>query len=180
MPVDAKYATFWRRFWAAVLDALLFWPLGWLDEWIWGATRSAAVLVPWYVLYSLSFVAYSIVLHGLYGQTLGKAIMGVKVVDLSEGPLSMTQAVLRDSFILVLTAYGLASGLRAVAAGTSPYGTAFELGIADWIFIYANLGWFLLELLTMLFSRKRRAIHDFIAGSVVIRVDRAERTSLAQ
>jgi uncharacterized RDD family membrane protein YckC len=168
-----KYATFWRRFWAAIADALLFWPLGWVDEWVWGATSSTAILVPWYVVYSVSFVAYSIVLHGLYGQTLGKALMGVKVVDLSEGRLSMTQAVLRDSFILVLTAYGLAVGLRAVAAGISPYDGAFELGIADWVFVYANLGWFLLELVTMLFNRKRRAIHDFIAGSVVIRLERA-------
>jgi len=30
--------------------------------------------------------------------------------------------------------------------------------------------WFLLECVTMLFSAKRRAIHDFIAGSVVVRI----------
>ena len=29
--------------------------------------------------------------------------------------------------------------------------------------------WLLLEYITMLFSQKRRAIHDIIAGSVVIR-----------
>jgi uncharacterized RDD family membrane protein YckC len=33
------------------------------------------------------------------------------------------------------------------------------------------LVWILLELITMLANKKRRAIHDFIAGSVVIRTD---------
>ena len=31
-------------------------------------------------------------------------------------------------------------------------------------------GWTLLEVLTMLTNAKRRAIHDFIAGTVVVRV----------
>jgi uncharacterized RDD family membrane protein YckC len=35
----------------------------------------------------------------------------------------------------------------------------------DWL---ATL-WFLLEIATMLTNEKRRAVHDFIAGSVVIR-----------
>jgi uncharacterized RDD family membrane protein YckC len=34
------------------------------------------------------------------------------------------------------------------------------------------LAWFTLEIVTMLSNRKRRAVHDFIAGSVVMRVDR--------
>jgi uncharacterized RDD family membrane protein YckC len=32
--------------------------------------------------------------------------------------------------------------------------------------------WFVLELLTMLTNNKRRALHDFIAGSVVVRLAR--------
>ena len=38
-----------------------------------------------------------------------------------------------------------------------------------WIGVYGLLAWFLLELVTMLFNPKRRAVHDFIAGSVVKR-----------
>ena len=178
--MDKKYATFWPRVLAAILDTLILWPLGWADELIWGATKSTAILVPWYLLYSFSFVAYTIILHGVYGQTIGKAITGVKVVDLSEGRLSMKQAVLRDSVILLITALGVGSGLRIAAAGISPYGNPFEMTAVDWIFIYATLGWSILEVLSMLLSKKRRAIHDFIAGSVVIRVKRAGAVSPAR
>ena len=31
------------------------------------------------------------------------------------------------------------------------------------------MGWFLLEIVTMTFNSKRRALHDFIAGSVVVK-----------
>jgi hypothetical protein len=43
--------------------------------------------------------------------------------------------------------------------------------IEDWMWEGAILfGWMLLEAVTMLTNAKRRAIHDFIAGTVVIRV----------
>lgn len=35
--------------------------------------------------------------------------------------------------------------------------------------MYSTFGWFGLEVVTMLTNNKRRALHDFIAGSVVIR-----------
>ena len=38
-------------------------------------------------------------------------------------------------------------------------------------FLSISLLWFLLELITMLTNKKRRAIHDYIAGSVVIRYE---------
>ena len=41
------------------------------------------------------------------------------------------------------------------------------------LLIYAHLIastlWYVAELVTMLFNRKRRAVHDFIAGTVVVR-----------
>jgi hypothetical protein len=36
---------------------------------------------------------------------------------------------------------------------------------------FANLGWFLLEITTMFTNSKRRAFHDLIAGTVVVRVE---------
>ena len=37
------------------------------------------------------------------------------------------------------------------------------------ILFWAALGWFLLEIISMITNAKRRAFHDFIAGTVVIR-----------
>jgi|KBSSwiStaDraftv2_1062776.scaffolds.fasta_scaffold377196_2 uncharacterized RDD family membrane protein YckC len=167
-----KYRTFWPRFWAGFIDAFVLLPLGWVDSAVWDNISATAFLVPWFVLYSLSDVAYTIVLHGLYGQTIGKRLMGVKVLDKSEARLSMGQAVLRDSVLLAFVAWGLFLDLPTVIAGNSPYAEGAPIGIARLIALYAMFAWFVLELLTMLTNNKRRALHDFIAGSVVVRLAR--------
>jgi len=96
----------------------------------------------------------------------------VKVLDKSEARLSMGQAVLRDSVLLAFVAWGLFLDLPTVIAGNSPYAEGAPIGIARLIALYAMFAWFVLELLTMLTNNKRRALHDFIAGSVVVRLAR--------
>jgi len=40
--------------------------------------------------------------------------------------------------------------------------------------MYGSLVWFVAELVTMLTNAKRRAVHDFIARSVVVRLSHLE------
>jgi uncharacterized RDD family membrane protein YckC len=168
----SKYRTFWPRFWAGLIDALLFVPLAWLDHEIWQTVDSRLVLVPWFIVESLAWCAYSIVLHGLRGQTLGKQLTGVKVLDISESKLTMKQAVLRDALPVLLTAYGLIHDLPTVVSGGNPYDRTHDASAADVALAFGANLWFFLEVATMLWNEKRRALHDFIAGSVVVRVDR--------
>jgi len=165
-----KYHTFWPRFWAGWIDWLVLTPLWLADFLIWANVSSLALLVPWYLVYAFVEPVYSITLHAKYGQTVGKMVMGVKVLDVSEQKLSLRQAVLRDIVPLVLTIIGTASLLPAVLKGGNPYAGTVELTTLDLVSIYAGAGWALLELVTMLSNSKRRAIHDFIAGSVVVRL----------
>jgi uncharacterized RDD family membrane protein YckC len=37
-----------------------------------------------------------------------------------------------------------------------------------YLILFSTSGWLLAELITMLFNKKRRAIHDFLGNSVVI------------
>jgi uncharacterized RDD family membrane protein YckC len=92
---DPRYRTAWRRFWAGLIDGFVLLPLNWLDGWIWSAFHTPLLLVPWFVLYSISFVAYSVLLHWRWGQTLGKRVTRVRVHSLSGGPLSLRQAAMR-------------------------------------------------------------------------------------
>lgn len=167
-----RYRTFWRRFWAGVIDAVVLLPLYLIDRWIWASFETVSVLVPWFIAHSLSFVLYSVLMHGYFGQTIGKYITGVKVFDASGSKLSMKQALLRDSVWIVLVVLGLVIDLPTVTEGRNPYGPGTELGFAALIAGYAALGWFALELVTMLSNPRRRAVHDFIARSVVMRVER--------
>jgi len=164
--IERKYSTFWLRFAAGLLDGLIMMPVGWIC----GALMDS----PWppirmvFSVVNDSFpLAYSIWMHGKYGQTLGKMSCGVIVLDISEQPLTMKQAVLRDIFGVAFLLTGW-----VVQIHNSIYGSALsQSGPFATIVVsvyYSAVGLFGVEVLTMLTNRKRRALHDFIAGSVVI------------
>lgn len=154
------YRTTWRRIGAAFLDGLVFLPLGWLDAGITAAVSHRGALAVWIIFYSFSYYGYSILMHARYGQTIGKRICGIAVLDLSLAPLRSGQAVRRDLVPLVLTAAGLL--LQAL--------TGDEFSTIVVLFSFTWSVWMLLEILTMFTNVKRRALHDLIAGSVVVRV----------
>ena len=131
------------------------------------------MMLLWYVIYSLAFSTYDIVMHSKYGQTLGKMAMKVKVLDITESPLSILQAFRREfpplCFIaidFILEIPKVLSGVNIMDPNLIQFDTAFYLTTLS------SLGWFMVEMITMLFSNKRRAIHDFIAGSVVVRLSK--------
>ena len=43
--------------------------------------------------------------------------------------------------------------------------------ISPWLFLAIPMIWFVLEIVTMLTNDHRRALHDFIAGTVVVRTN---------
>ncbi len=166
-----KYRTFWRRVFAQIVDALIFVIPALVALSVIAPKFEDPQLVNAYVNEALQFMllAYFIVMHARYGQTLGKMATGVRVMDVSEErPVSWFQAVMRDSVPLVLalasTIFLLAFGTRVEDGGFTGTSALVANSIG---FIMAS--WALAELITMLFNRKRRAVHDFIAGTVVVR-----------
>ena len=128
------------------------------------------LLALWYIPYTLSFDLYSVAMHTKYGQTIGKMVMGVKVLDVTESKLSLRQALLRDAVPILFSIIATMQGLPLVLAGLSPYKSGADLNWIDTLTLCGSLIWFGAELATMLTNSKRRAIHDYIAGSVVVRV----------
>jgi uncharacterized RDD family membrane protein YckC len=167
--VPEQYRTFWPRFWAGWVDALVFLPLWPLDSWLGTVTKNPLLLAVWFVVYTFVFDAYSVAMHARYGQTLGKMLTGVKVLDLSGGKLSLRQALIRDSVPILLGALAIVDGLPLVLAGLDPY----RGGEWTWLVelqLYGSFIWFAAEVMTMLLNSKRRAVHDLLARSVVVRV----------
>jgi uncharacterized RDD family membrane protein YckC len=165
-----KYRTFWRRVGALIVDSfvLLIPPVVLLL--LFGFAIVENKSIEFYVELTLSCInlGYSILMHTCFGQTVGKMALGVKVVDVSEERgINFKQAVLRDSvplaFFVAMTSYYLAFG----------YGQVEQAGLSGAIagsLLYMGSAWGLAEMTTMLFNRKRRAVHDYFARSVVIRV----------
>jgi uncharacterized RDD family membrane protein YckC len=170
------YRTFWPRFWAESVDALVLWPLtlGSAIAASGGASNEVAVIASGVV--SAATFIYTAVMHGRYGQTVGKMAVRVKVLDARTGnPISWRQAFIRESIPLAMTLALLAflvAGPSAdvlavdVAADSLP---AFSLG--EWLLLTLPMLWFVAEVVTMLTNAKRRALHDFIAGTVVVRTN---------
>jgi hypothetical protein len=83
--------------------------------------------------------------------------------------------VLRDSVYLALVAVGIVTDLPAIIVSRNPYALDAEMSVAQSTFAIAAAAWVILQLITMLFNAKRLAIHDCIAGSVVMRIDPRSR-----
>jgi uncharacterized RDD family membrane protein YckC len=92
---------------------------------------------------------------------------GVIVLDISERRLSWKQAVLREIFTIVSVAASLIVEGPDLVRGLDPY-RAEAIG-ASWWFLGPSAFLGFVEVATFLATKKHRALHDFIAGSVVIR-----------
>jgi uncharacterized RDD family membrane protein YckC len=175
-----RYRTFWRRFFAGLIDALVFSPLMWANASVWAVTPSAPTLAAWAVVHGLSGSAYMIVGHRLWGQTLGKAVFGIRVVDVSGRPLSWRQASLRESIWVAFAVGSVVLDIKSAMAGINAYSPE-NLAImspAETLLMNASMLWLGLELITMLLNDKRRAIHDLIAGTAVVRIRGLEATDV--
>ena len=113
-------------------------------------------------------------MHWIKGQTIGKIICEVKVYDKNEGRLSLRQAVLRDIVPIVsniIFSFYFYSDLdkyyKFLTGGIKGFGL-----FPKWfkILLIMSFIWFVIEIVTMLTNKKRRALHDYIARSVVCRV----------
>lgn len=118
-------------------------------------------------------ILYLTSLTYFFGATLGKKLLGLAVVDAqSERRITLVQSLLRESGLIVFF------GLQLVWHFANPGGSKGEtLGtVIGW----GTFIWFALEMLTMLFHEKRRALHDLIAGTVVINAAYSRKSIEAQ
>ena len=162
--MESKYQTGWARFIAAFIDGLVFLPLVLFEDYFLLPTKNKLGMISWIILSVILSYTYSVLLHARYGQTLGKMAMKVKIVDMSETKsITFLQAFMRDSvgmaisLVAVIFLYFQFADIQLIEKGYDDF-------LMPWFF-----SWIIIELGTMLFNRKRRAIHDFIAGTVVVR-----------
>jgi hypothetical protein len=104
--------------------------------------------------------------------------VNVKVINVTGDKLSMSQALRRDIVPLSFFALSLAFVGPKILHGIYPQNPAFvRFDFVFFLTLFTGMGWFFAEVVTMLTNKRRRAIHDYIAGSVVIKLDEsANRT----
>jgi uncharacterized RDD family membrane protein YckC len=162
-----KYKTFLPRLVALLIDSFIMLPIGISDDWFRQAEFPRLFFYFWIPLSALVFPVYMIVMHGLYGQTLGKMWMNVKVLSVAEEPIKFKQAIVRELPQLIFNIGTIYLGIAFF--GESPESENLKAAYTP-IVIFVTV-WVLADILTFLFNDKCRALHDFIAGTVVVRTN---------
>jgi uncharacterized RDD family membrane protein YckC len=161
-----RYKTVGPRFLAGWVDGLILLPLGFLSEYIFeqGIIWLTVVWIP--VFYS-AFWLYSVIGHAVYGQTVGKHVTKLMVLDnKTETRIGWRQAILRDSFFILANTLSATLYVYFVAAGVTEIPSGLQIVVL--VLNYSGLIWFITEIVTCLSNKKSRALHDFIAGTVVV------------
>jgi uncharacterized RDD family membrane protein YckC len=177
MNAELHYAGFGRRFGAVLVDVLFLLPLAAVVLWL---TAHYRLFPLFYIGPGLGLgVIYHVYLVRRFGGTPGKLVAGLRIVKLDGSPIDDSGAILRylpEAVFSTLTATSMAmaaltmtdADYASLAFGpllqrltdTSPVWRK-PIEILEHVWIWS-------EFIVMLTNEKRRALHDFLAGTVVI------------
>lgn len=171
------YKTFWRRCLAFIIDSILIAIVSFPLEYLSGNVEYSLAWL--FVLASIIFgPLYVVLCHFKYGQTIGKWIVKIKVVDLSESRLlTIGKSFMRSIIPVIVASFYCLIQLLISAQFWLGFSLSMELQIKMMTILLVSfilvsgiqIAWGVLELITMLFSAKQRALHDFLAHSVVVK-----------
>jgi uncharacterized RDD family membrane protein YckC len=160
-----KYKTTPRRVMAAIIDGFIFWPIAYFLNLIPNNEGYAAVAIE--LLSLIIYIFYVVALTTKYGGTIGKLLMNVRVFDISESRYANTKQVLiRESVGIIFSMCTSAFMLHEMMNGAKH--NEITLNPFYLFLAYGFLSWSILEIITTLTNSKRRAIHDFMANTVII------------
>lgn len=168
-PETTKFHTFWPRLWALVLDALIMVPVISLGEYLMRPERGQSSVISGLALASFLPICYRTLMHARFGQTVGKMVARVKILDASEarGP-SFWQCLVRDLpeyLVAILTAYHTVElfqlgQYQPDQPDRSTFAQVVDLSYITWWFAQGMI---------LSANFRRRAIHDWLAGTVVVK-----------
>ncbi|MFD1877008.1 RDD family protein [Vibrio chagasii] len=122
------------------IDSIVFLPLEWIDDYVLSGVISSGCVFTWGVVNSLIGITYYVGMQAKFGQTIGKMVTRVKVVDVSESRnLTLKQSCMRDIVPIMLIPFSLYA-----YAQLSFYGQTWESLEQGRAFIfvgYAMIGW---------------------------------------
>ena len=172
-----RYSTFGPRFWTGFVDSCVLWPVGFVTTALLSLNIPRTLAALLVTAESLAWLLYTVVMHARHGQTVGKMVTKVRVVDFrTEGSISWLQAWIREGIPMLLSLGLLVWEVSLILTGSlNPSTLASSEGLVTakgfWLLTALPGLWFVAEALPMLTNEKRRAIHDFIAGTVVVRTN---------
>jgi uncharacterized RDD family membrane protein YckC len=175
---ESIYAGFWKRFASLLLDFLFLTPVIFLSLYTNGLGK-------YFYLYTLIpnlvfGLWYNVYLPKVYGGTPGKIAVGITIIRLDGESIGWKEAFLRYSVLFGLTL--LSSIMMILCLLKADEATFMKLGwmqrsvylmslypLFFKLYSWANNIWFYGELIVLLTNKRKRAVHDFIAGTVIVK-----------
>jgi len=172
------YAGFWRRAAAASIDAIIIVMIYGLTVKLFG-NNNLIVLVIIYSLNVLIVQVGKIVCLSIWGGTPGKLLFGVQVVSLGLNGISFFQAFVRelpDSLIAITYVIFFSFSLHyfkvngiSLETGKNGFQSLFDVnGFSMRVVSIVQNYWMLSELVVLLLNKRKRSLHDYLAGTVVV------------
>jgi len=172
------YVGLWPRLGANLVDILVLVPVILFDIWARAHYRMFRVwVIPWRLLV---FAFYRVFLIGRFGGTPGKMILGIEIRKVDGSPVRYGQAFLRGFpdtlFYLMLASVSAFAALNlsdaeylsmSVRARTA-YFRSFSPGVYQFL-EFVGYAWILADIIVFFCNDERRALHDFVAGTIVLK-----------
>lgn len=171
------YAGFWLRFGAAMIDLVFLIPLGLAFAYLHKFSFSLAIAFA--PVSAFLFSVYNIYFNAKFGGTIGKLAVGIRVTRPDGSWIGWREAWLRSCIDVALAAAWMTVEIYALmkvnvqtylSSGVFERMELLESLYPAWCSYIERVGdvWCWSELVVLLLNRRRRALHDFIAGTVVI------------
>ena len=178
------YAGFWPRFCAGFVDAFVLLPLAYLLIWLESFDKNIAILLV--IPSTAMFAMYHVYFNVRFGGTLGKLAVGIRVAKPDGTKIGWPEAWKRSSVDIGFALLMLCVEVWALTQvnGEQYSTTAFAKRMhllqsyyPSWFYIVtiAQNVWIWSEVVVLLFNKRKRALHDFIAGTVVIHKEFTEQ-----
>ena len=182
LPIESNgervYAGFWQRLYAAIVDVLLMFPFTCLYIWLWRYGRTTTIVA--YILVAFLYLMYSVYFNARFGGTLGKLFAGIRITKPNGTRIGWLEAWKRSSVDIVLIFPGLFAFIWGLMQADPNQYMSLPLMerlrfvtqyLPYWYHVVDALSqvWYWSELLVLLTNKRKRALHDFIAGTVVIK-----------
>jgi len=172
------YADLWTRIAARIVDLVVMLPVAGLILYINGLSKDAYFYA---ILPNLAiYIWYEVSLVKKYGGTPGKLIMGIKIVQKNGDDVDWHASFMRylvtfclslSGIFIMMWTLGLIDDATYVSMGFMKRTQLLsEINpLMSKIQTFTSLAWTLAGIIAILSNKRKRAVHDYIAGTVVVK-----------
>lgn len=152
------YVGFWKRVLAMMIDGLIILPITIIQYKNYTNIHNSTSPIWIYLLYVIIMYSCYIFFQVKFGGTPGKLITKIRIVSKNGKYISIKQAILRNLINFIFVSLNVAVNLIIYKTNTHNSTIIANLGVVI----------FYIDLLFVVFNKRKRAIHDLIANSYVV------------